>query len=136
KPDSRASKKKNRLHRLTRPAKRRRRRWLAVHDSSAEDSLAETISLSSADDEHDKKTKIPVEDPTVGRTPRVRRTKSYPERLAMESARVNFVNKVPPMPQLEFSTWEELSDEMEKCCSENFLLFRARDTQTVKKHNS
>ncbi|ETL98953.1 hypothetical protein L917_04075 [Phytophthora nicotianae] len=54
----------------------------------------------------------------------------------MESARVNFVNKVPPMPQLEFSTWEELSDEMEKCCSENFLLFRARDTQTVKKHNS
>ncbi|KAF4127929.1 hypothetical protein GN958_ATG22757 [Phytophthora infestans] len=56
----RASKRKRRLHQLTAPTKRRRH---AKSDGFGEDSVAETICLTSADDEHGKDTNIAAQDP-------------------------------------------------------------------------
>ncbi|KAF1791738.1 MULE transposase domain [Phytophthora cactorum] len=106
----------------------------------SEDSVAETLSLPSTDEEPgdtDVVAELDVTDSTTNRTPQARRTESYPQRVAMDTSRVGVVNKVPPpMSKLVFSSWSELSDPLEKYCCDNYLLFRARDTRTVKKHDT
>ncbi|ETP23061.1 hypothetical protein F441_03741, partial [Phytophthora nicotianae CJ01A1] len=105
----------------------------------SEDSVADALSLPSTDNEpgHTEEVdELDVMDPTTDRTPRIRRIESYPDRVAMETSRVGMVNKIPPMRELIFSSWREFSSSLEKYCSDYYLLFRARATRTVKKHNT
>ncbi|ETP48336.1 hypothetical protein F442_05914 [Phytophthora nicotianae P10297] len=100
----------------------------------SEDSVADTLSLPSTDDEPghtEEVNEFDVTDPTTDRTPRVRRTESYPDSVAMETSRVGMVIKIPPMREFIFSSWREFSSTLEKYCSDYYLLFIARDTRTV-----
>ncbi|ETN13919.1 hypothetical protein PPTG_08598 [Phytophthora nicotianae INRA-310] len=101
----------------------------------SEGSVADTLSLPSTDDEpgHTEEVdEVDFMDPTTDRTPRIRRTESYPDRVAMETSRVGMVNKISPTRELIVSSWREFSSTLEKYCSDYYLLFRARDTRTVK----
>ncbi|ETL97077.1 hypothetical protein L917_05568, partial [Phytophthora nicotianae] len=121
-----------------RPEKRRRRGTMVGSDGlggeESEDSVADTLSLPSTDDEPghtEEVNEFDVTAPTTDRTPRVRRTESYPDSVAMETSRVGMVIKIPPMREFIFSSWREFSSTLEKYCSDYYLLFRARDTRTV-----
>ncbi|POM81894.1 Hypothetical protein PHPALM_78 [Phytophthora palmivora] len=85
---------------------------------------------------HKKASSRRHQDPKADRTPRIRRTATYTERVAMENSREYVQNKIPPMPKLEFSSWSKFNEALEAYCNKHYLLFRARDTQTVKKDNS
>ncbi|ETP51057.1 hypothetical protein F442_03740 [Phytophthora nicotianae P10297] len=134
---------KHRPRRAKRPEKRRRRGSMVGSDGpggkESEGSVADTLSLPSTDDEpgHTEEVDdVDFMDPTTDRTPRIRRTESYPDRVAMETSRVGMVNKISPTRELIVSSWREFSSTLEKYCSDYYLLFRARATRTVKKHNT
>ncbi|POM58934.1 Hypothetical protein PHPALM_36352 [Phytophthora palmivora] len=85
---------------------------------------------------HKKASSRRRQDPNADRTPRIQRTATYTKRVAMESSREYVQNKITLMPKLEFSSWSKFNEALEAYCNKQYLLFRARDTQTVKKHNS
>lgn len=141
KADQKTRKGRKRGSRRARKSDKRRRRESGVESYGTDDgSVADTESLPPTDEEREdadvENVQMDLQDPNTDRTPRVRRTESCSERVALERSRVSVVNKTPPMQRLVYSSWTELSDELEKYSCDNYLLFRARDTRTVKKHNS
>ncbi|GMF57630.1 unnamed protein product [Phytophthora fragariaefolia] len=75
------------------------------------------------------------EDPSADRTALIRRTKALPQRVVMEASRDESQNKIPPIPKLVFTLWDEYNPVLERYCQDNVLQSRSRDTQTVKTHN-
>ncbi|EEY55454.1 uncharacterized protein PITG_20420 [Phytophthora infestans T30-4] len=141
KADQKTREGRKRGSRRARKSDKRRRRESGMESYGTDDgSVADTDSLPPTDEEREdadvENVRLDLQDRNTDRTPRVRRTESYPERVALERSRVSVGNKTPPMQRLVDSSWTELSDELEKYSCDNYRLFRARDTRTVKKHNS
>ncbi|KAG6950932.1 hypothetical protein JG688_00013946, partial [Phytophthora aleatoria] len=102
-----AFKRRTRRPRLVRRPEKRRRRGSCVETNGAgEENVAEPLSLRSTDkkrsDVHDKDAEVCDHDPNTDRTLWVRRTKSNPERVAIETSRVDVINKIPPLMMLDF----------------------------------
>ncbi|ETK71166.1 hypothetical protein L915_21543 [Phytophthora nicotianae] len=139
----------NEGHRVSKVNTRRARsQQPIVARSDSSKTVAETMKLDSSDECPRSSDQMPrsrralpaqrddLPDTTTDRTPRIRRSETYTERVSMTNSREDVVNKIAALPQLVFTSWSELNEVLKSYCSRHKLLFRARDTQTVRKHNS